>query len=83
MVGNLVVEIFNFQFLFVCLFTCLFVPHVLPILQKENGQLRRHVEQKHLGITYRCDECDYQTRAKEDLGVHVKVKHLGFKYTCV
>ena len=39
MVGNLVVEIFNFQFLFVCLFTCLFVPHVLPISQKENGPI--------------------------------------------
>ena len=37
MVGNLVVENKNFQLLFVCLFTCLFVPHVLPISQKENG----------------------------------------------
>ena len=25
--------------LFVCLFTCLFVPHVLPILQEENGPI--------------------------------------------
>ena len=38
--GNLVVEIEIFNFcLFVCLFTCLFVPHVLPILQEENGPI--------------------------------------------
>ena len=29
----------NFKLLFVCLFTCLFVPHVLPISQKENGPI--------------------------------------------
>ena len=29
----------KFQFLFVCLFTFLFVPHVLPISQKENGPI--------------------------------------------
>ena len=36
MVGNLVVEIENFNCcLFVCLFTFLFVPHVLAISQEE------------------------------------------------
>ena len=39
MVGNLVVEIEIFNFRFFCLFTCLFVPHVLPILQEENGPI--------------------------------------------
>ena len=38
LVQNLAVEIEIFN-LFVCLFTCLFVPHVLPISQKENGPI--------------------------------------------
>ena len=39
MVRNLIVKIENFNFLFICLFSVLFVPHVLPISQKENGPI--------------------------------------------
>ena len=31
--------VLKIRFLFGCLFTCLFVPHILPISQKENGPI--------------------------------------------
>ena len=37
---------------------------------------------KHLGITYRCDECEYQVGSKRSFRTHVEIKHLGIKYTC-
>ena len=41
-----------------------------------------HVKVKHLGLKYKCDECDYQANHKQSLDLHVKIKHLGIKFRC-
>ena len=33
-----------------------------------------HVEKKHLGVKYRCDECEYESGPKECLKVHKESK---------
>ena len=36
----------------------------------------------HLGVKYRCDECEYESGPKECLKVHKESKHLGIRYKC-
>jgi uncharacterized Zn-finger protein len=37
--------------------------------------LKKHVEAKHLGVTYACDLCPYQATQKQNLKRHYKLKH--------
>ena len=40
--------------------------------------LKKHVEAKHLGVTYACDLCPYQATQKQNLKRHYKLKHSSF-----
>ena len=37
--------------------------------------LKKHIEAKHLGVTYSCDICPYQATQKQNLKRHYKLKH--------
>ena len=37
--------------------------------------LKKHIEAKHLGVTYSCDLCSYQATQKQNLKRHYKLKH--------
>ena len=46
------------------------------------GDLRTHVESKHEGIRYTCDQCDYKATLKKDRKKHKESQHEGVRYPC-
>ena len=44
--------------------------------------LREH-RQKHEGVKYGCDQCDYQATQRSDLNRHIQTVHEGVRYACV
>ena len=43
---------------------------------------RSHIQSKHEGIMYGCNQCDYQASYKSDLAKHIKSIHGGIQYNC-
>ena len=46
------------------------------------GDLNKHIQSKHEGARYPCDQCDYQATQQFHLQTHVQSKHEGVKYAC-
>ena len=48
------------------------------------GILKTHIQLKHQDIvyTYRCNQCEFVAKRKQDLKYHVESKHDGFRYGC-
>ena len=46
------------------------------------GNLRTHVEAKHEGICYACDQCEYKATQPGNLQRHVNSMHKGTFYHC-
>jgi len=44
----------------------------------QGNNLKKHIEAKHLGVTYSCDICPYQATQKQNLKRHLKLKHSGY-----
>ena len=42
----------------------------------------RHIQTKHEGVMYDCDQCDQQFTRKSSLTLHIQSKHEGVKYDC-
>ena len=42
---------------------------------KGKGHMKAHMETKHSGIRYDCEECEYQTAHKKDVRRHQLIKH--------
>ena len=48
-----------------------------------NRDLRRHLQSKHKGLTYPCQQCKYEATRSSNLTVHVKTQHGGgVTYPC-
>jgi len=47
-----------------------------------NGDLKRHVNTKHIGLKYNCDDCDYATSDIGNLNKHRNSIHIGVRYPC-
>ena len=54
--------------------------NVINALRKQ--QLKYHIESKHDGIYYNCNECGYTSSFKGNLKTHIKTKHEGTCYSC-
>ena len=46
------------------------------------NNLKRHVEAKHEGIHYLCDQCDDKITRKLKLNTHTEAKHKGILNSC-
>ena len=46
-------------------------------IASRGDNLKKHIEAKHLGVTYACDLCPYQATQKQNLKRHYKLKHLS------
>ena len=44
--------------------------------------MKRQKESKHLGITHKCDQCEYQSKFTVNLKQHINSKHLGITHKC-
>ena len=44
--------------------------------------MRGHKEEKHKGIIYSCDQCEFTTPRQGNLKQHKHTKHIGIKYMC-
>ena len=44
--------------------------------------LQGHINSKHLGLKYSCNQCNHQTSDKGNLSKHKKSVHEGIKYSC-
>jgi predicted RNA-binding Zn-ribbon protein involved in translation (DUF1610 family) len=44
--------------------------------------LTTHIQSKHQGIRYDCDQCDYRANTKSVLTIHQQSKHEGIRYDC-
>ena len=40
-----------------------------------SDNLKKHIEAKHLGVTYACELCSYQATQRQNLKRHYKLKH--------
>ena len=45
-------------------------------------RLTGHIQTKHEGVRYDCDQCDYQATQQGNLTVHIQTKHEGVRYAC-
>ena len=46
------------------------------------GDLNKHRETKHKGLTYKCDKCDVEFTGKANLKRHKLGRHEGVEYNC-
>ena len=46
------------------------------------SKLKKHKEDKHEGIRYPCDQCEYSATQISNLKIHKKTKHGGIRYPC-
>ena len=46
------------------------------------GSLKPQYQQQHLGVNYRCEECNFETSFYKTLASHVVYKHSGIIYKC-
>ena len=44
--------------------------------------LNTHIQGKHKGVKYACDQCDYQASNQFSLRNHIQSKHENLKYPC-
>ena len=44
--------------------------------------MKKHIQSKHEGIKYPCNQCDYQATKQGSLQTHIQSKHEGIKYPC-
>ena len=51
------------------------------IMFASKRSLRAHIKTKHEGVTYACDQCEYQG-SKSSLIRHMEATHEGIKYAC-
>ena len=51
-------------------------------IRKSDTDVKLHEELKHLGIKYKCDDCDYQASSKKMLKRHEEKKHSGLTFGC-
>ena len=49
---------------------------------KTKANLQRHVQAKHEGVKYPCDECDYRATTRGNLRLHKGAKHGDSALTC-
>ena len=41
--------------------------------------LRRHIQSKHEGLRYACNQCEYQASYNSDLRKHIQSQHGGMR----
>ena len=41
----------------------------------QGNNLKKHIEARHLGVTYSCSLCPYEATQKQNLKRHLKLKH--------
>ena len=46
------------------------------------SNLSNHIQTKHEGVKYACNQCDHQATTKSNISQHIKSKHDGIKYAC-
>ena len=44
--------------------------------------LLKHVESKHEGVKFLCDQCNYKATQKGHLKAHIQSKHENVKFHC-
>merc|ERR1712133_174998 len=49
---------------------------------KNAKSLQNHINKKHQGIEYRCNQCDYESDYKDSLTYHIQSKHENVRYYC-
>ena len=59
-----------------------FQPEWLDYQAAIQSQLTKHIQSKHEGVRYACDQCDFQGTAKASLKRHIHVKHEGVTIAC-
>ena len=58
------------------------VINVIIKLQHRVSNLQTHIQSKHEGIKYPCNQCDYQATQQSNLQTHIQCIHEGVKYPC-
>ena len=49
---------------------------------KYQNNLTTHIQSKHDGVKYACNQCDYHATQLSSLRVHIQNVHEGVKYPC-
>ena len=44
--------------------------------------LTTHIQSKHEGVKYACNQCDYQAKQQGNLKIHIQSQHEGVKHDC-
>ena len=57
-------------------------PDLGPGPGPELDNLLTHVQSKHEGVRFPCDQCDYKAVQKPSLVRHIKTVHEGVKFPC-
>ena len=57
---------------------------IIPIIVNWQISLKEHVEYKHEGVKYKCNQCSdsYEYSSKAGLRKHTETVHKGVKYQC-
>ena len=46
------------------------------------SNLKTHIQAKHEGVKYACNQCDYQATQQAHLTTHIQAKHEDVIYAC-
>ena len=44
--------------------------------------MKQHIENKHEGVRYLCDQSEYVATVVQYLKIHIRSKHEGVRYLC-
>ena len=56
---------------------------VMSVITTRQYYLKRHQVVVHDGVTYACNQCDYQASTQQNLNIHKMGVHEGVKYACL
>ena len=44
--------------------------------------MTRHIQSKHEGVNYPCNQCDFKSTTQKYLTTHIQSEHEGLKFSC-